>query len=121
MIRPRLTDARFFYQADRGRRLEQRLEGLDTMLFEKRLGSLGDKTRRVVALAMATILAAGCATYPTGPSVTALPGTQSSFDQFQADDLHVCVFFCRRRLASGGQSRARTAQASSTCRARRGA
>lgn len=48
--------------------------------------------RRVVVLAMATSLAAGCATYPTGPSVTALPGTQSSFDQFQADDLNCRLY-----------------------------
>ena len=50
---------------------------------------------RLMALAAATSLAAGCATYPTGPSVTALPGTQSSFDQFRADDLN-CRLYARQ-------------------------
>lgn len=35
----------------------------------------------------AALLAAGCATTPTGPDVMALPGTGRSFDEFRADDL----------------------------------
>ena len=50
---------------------------------------------RLVVLASVASLAAGCATYPTGPSVTALPGTQSTFDQFQADDLN-CRLYARQ-------------------------
>ena len=50
---------------------------------------------RLMALPLAASLAAGCATYPTGPSVTALPGTQSSFDQFRADDLN-CRLYARQ-------------------------
>ena len=51
VIRPRLADADFFYRADRAKRLDNRLPGLDSMMYEKRLGSLGDKTRRIVSLA----------------------------------------------------------------------
>jgi glycyl-tRNA synthetase beta chain len=51
VIRPRLSDADFFYRADRAKRLDSRLPGLDSMMYEKRLGSLGDKTRRIVSLA----------------------------------------------------------------------
>lgn len=40
---------------------------------------------RSSGLALATVLA-GCATYPAGPSRMALPGTNVSFEQFQADD-----------------------------------
>ena len=58
VIRPRLSDADFFYRSDRAQRLDSRLDGLDSMLFEKRLGSLGDKTRRVATLAHE--LAAAC-------------------------------------------------------------
>ena len=58
VIRPRLADADFFYRSDLAQRLDARLPGLDSMLYEKRLGSLGDKTRRVVALSAA--LAAAC-------------------------------------------------------------
>ena len=42
---------------------------------------------RIALTAMAFGGIAGCATYPTGPSVMALPGTNACFDQFQADDL----------------------------------
>jgi glycyl-tRNA synthetase beta chain len=58
VIRPRLSDADFFYRADRAKRLDCRLPGLDSMMYEKRLGSLGDKTRRIVSLA--ATLASAC-------------------------------------------------------------
>ena len=58
VIRPRLADADFFYRADRAKRLDSRLAGLDSMMYEKRLGSLGDKTRRIVSLA--ATLAGAC-------------------------------------------------------------
>jgi len=34
----------------------------------------------------ALVLLTGCATLPSGPSVTALPGSGKSFEQFRADD-----------------------------------
>jgi len=51
VIRPRLADARFFYDQDRQQRLEQRRPRLDDMLFQERLGSIGDKARRLAKLA----------------------------------------------------------------------
>lgn len=50
VIRPRLADARFFYQQDRQKPLESRLQRLDEMLFQQRLGSLADKTVRLERL-----------------------------------------------------------------------
>ena len=47
----RLRDARFFWDADRTQRLEDRLDRLDTLLFHKRLGSYRDKSERVAELA----------------------------------------------------------------------
>ena len=47
----RLRDARFFWDADRTRRLEDRLDRLDTLLFHKRLGSYRAKSERVAGLA----------------------------------------------------------------------
>ncbi|MDE2905946.1 MAG: glycine--tRNA ligase subunit beta [Acidobacteriota bacterium] len=47
----RLRDARFFWDADRKQRLEDRLDRLDTLLFHKRLGSYRDKSKRVEELA----------------------------------------------------------------------
>ena len=58
VIRPRLADADFFYRADGAKPLASRVPGLDSMLYEKRLGSLGDKTRRLVSLA--ATLAGAC-------------------------------------------------------------
>lgn len=50
VIRPRLSDADFFYSTDRKSRLEQRLEDLANVTFEKRLGSVLDKTHRVATI-----------------------------------------------------------------------
>jgi glycyl-tRNA synthetase beta chain len=51
VVRPRLADAAFFWDQDRKKPLEARREALDAMTFQVKLGSLGDKTRRVRALA----------------------------------------------------------------------
>jgi uncharacterized protein YcfJ len=39
-----------------------------------------------LGLLLAALALAGCATFPTGPSHTAMPGSRKSFDQFQVDD-----------------------------------
>jgi OmpA family protein len=45
-------------------------------------------TRGFKLAALTAILAlAGCVTAPTGPRVTALPGSAKNYDQFQADDV----------------------------------
>ena len=51
VIRPRLEDAVFFWTQDRKQTLASRAPQLDQMTFQQRLGSLGDKQRRIVALA----------------------------------------------------------------------
>jgi len=51
VIRPRLSDAAFFWRKDRGVTLASRLIRLGDMVFERRLGSLLDKSQRVAALA----------------------------------------------------------------------
>lgn len=51
MVRPRLADAEFFFKTDRKQRLEDNLPRLETVLFQKDLGSLRDKTDRIQALA----------------------------------------------------------------------
>jgi len=58
VVRPRLADAAFFWAQDRKQPLAARREQLDAMTFQVKLGSLGDKTRRVKALA-AQIAGAG--------------------------------------------------------------
>jgi glycyl-tRNA synthetase beta chain len=50
VVRPRLADAAFFWEQDRKQPLAARREALDAVTFQAKLGSLGDKTRRVRAL-----------------------------------------------------------------------
>lgn len=65
VIRPRLADARFFFEQDRRESLAERLPKLEGMLFQKQLGSLLDKTRRNMHLAR--FIAASLDMEPTGP------------------------------------------------------
>jgi glycyl-tRNA synthetase beta chain len=51
VVRPRLSDAAFFWSQDRKQPLAARLPGLDAVTFQAKLGSIGDKVRRVVTLA----------------------------------------------------------------------
>lgn len=51
VIVPRFEDAGFFWQRDLARSLESRLEALKSVVFEKELGSLHDKTLRIHKLA----------------------------------------------------------------------
>ncbi|MDG2952493.1 glycine--tRNA ligase subunit beta [Exercitatus varius] len=51
VVRPRLTDAEFFFKTDLKQRLEDRLPRLETVLFQQQLGTLLDKTKRIQALA----------------------------------------------------------------------
>lgn len=52
VVRPRLTDARFFWQQDGKRRLEDHQESLKSVVFQQKLGSMYDKSQRVAALAV---------------------------------------------------------------------
>ncbi|KAA3628131.1 MAG: glycine--tRNA ligase subunit beta [Proteobacteria bacterium] len=51
VIRPRLADAAFFWEQDRKRTLEARVDTLKTVVFQERLGTLHDKALRVAELA----------------------------------------------------------------------
>lgn len=51
VIRPRLADAEFFFNSDKKTSLESRLESLKSVLFQKQLGTLKDKSDRISTLA----------------------------------------------------------------------
>lgn len=51
VIRPRLADAEFFFTTDKKSTLESRLDSLSTVLFQKQLGTLKDKSIRISRLA----------------------------------------------------------------------
>ncbi|MBX3184442.1 MAG: glycine--tRNA ligase subunit beta [Polyangiaceae bacterium] len=53
VMRARLSDAKFFYDEDMKRELASRREALDQVVFHKRLGSVGDKVRRIERLTRA--------------------------------------------------------------------
>ena len=55
---------------------------------------------RGIALGVAASLGLGCTTLPTGPSVMALPGSRTSFDQFQLDD-DACRDWAAHRIGIG--------------------
>ncbi len=65
VIRPRLADARFFWDQDRKTRLDQRRIRLDGVLFQEKLGSVGDKVRRLETLAVNLAEAVGANTDDT--------------------------------------------------------
>jgi glycyl-tRNA synthetase beta chain len=63
VVRPRLADAQFFYNQDRKRTLESRVEGLFKVVYHNRLGTQGDRMQRVCQIANAIGLKLG------GPSL----------------------------------------------------
>lgn len=58
VVKPRLEDALFFWEQDKKQPLISRLEKLQTVVFQKELGTLAEKTARVATLG--TALADAC-------------------------------------------------------------
>jgi glycyl-tRNA synthetase beta chain len=54
VIRARLSDAKFFYDTDLKTRLEDRLPKFDTIVFHEKLGTQGERIKRIRALAHRT-------------------------------------------------------------------
>lgn len=50
VIRPRLADAEFFFNSDKKTTLASRLDSLDSVLFQKQLGTLKEKSTRISSL-----------------------------------------------------------------------
>jgi len=63
VVRPRLADARFFYDVDRRTPLEQRVAGLAHVVYHARLGTQAERTERVrrIARSVASMLDADIA------------------------------------------------------------
>ena len=51
VVTPRLADAEFFWNQDRKKSLEDRVASLSTIVFQEKLGTVADKTNRVIKLA----------------------------------------------------------------------
>jgi glycyl-tRNA synthetase beta chain len=53
VVRPRLADAKFFYDQDRKKTLASRVEGLGKVVYHNKLGTQGERGKRVRAIAEA--------------------------------------------------------------------
>ena len=53
VVRPRLADAKFFFDQDRKKSLEERVAGLARVVYHNKLGSQGERSERVRAIATA--------------------------------------------------------------------
>ncbi|MGS0676804.1 glycine--tRNA ligase subunit beta [Shewanella sp. 125m-1] len=51
VVRPRLADAEFFFETDKKESLEARLASLETVVFQKQLGTIKQRVERISALA----------------------------------------------------------------------
>jgi glycyl-tRNA synthetase beta chain len=51
VVRPRLADAKFFFDQDRKKSLESRVAGLDKVVYHNKLGTQGERMQRVRAIA----------------------------------------------------------------------
>ena len=51
VVRPRLADAKFFFDQDRKKSLETRVAGLDKVVYHNKLGTQGERMERVRAIA----------------------------------------------------------------------
>ena len=64
VVRPRLADAKFFFDQDRKKTLESRVAGLSRVVYHGKLGSQGDRAERVRAIAHAVVNQLSAATVP---------------------------------------------------------
>ncbi len=51
VVRPRLADAKFFFDQDRKKRLDERVAGLARVVYHNRIGTQGERSERVRAIA----------------------------------------------------------------------
>lgn len=51
VVRPRLADAKFFFDQDRKKTLESRVAGLDKVVYHAKLGTMGERVQRVRTIA----------------------------------------------------------------------
>jgi glycyl-tRNA synthetase beta chain len=80
VVRPRLADAKFFFDQDRKKKLADRLPGLAKVVYHGKLGSQGERAERVTAIAHAIVQQLSMAT---------LPYTVEADDEFKVLDSKV--------------------------------
>jgi len=64
VVRPRLADAKFFFDQDRKKTLESRVAGLDRVVYHGKLGTQGERAERVRAISHEIVKQLRMAVYP---------------------------------------------------------
>jgi glycyl-tRNA synthetase beta chain len=64
VVRPRLADAKFFFDQDRKKTLESRVPGLNKVVYHGKLGTQGERAERVRAIAHAIVSQLSLGTLP---------------------------------------------------------
>ena len=64
VVRPRLADAKFFFDQDRKKTLESRVPGLNKVVYHGKLGTQGERAERVRAIAHAIVIQLRLGTLP---------------------------------------------------------
>ena len=64
VVRPRLADAKFFFDQDRKKTLESRFDGLSKVVYHGKLGTQGDRAERVRAIAHEVVKQLRMSVYP---------------------------------------------------------
>ncbi len=77
VVRPRLADAKFFFDQDRKKTLESRVEGLAKVVYHGKLGTQGDRAERVRAISHEIVKQL---------SLTTVPFTVEAKDHFEVLD-----------------------------------
>ena len=75
VVRPRLADAKFFFDQDRKKTLESRVEGLGKVVYHNKLGTQGERSERVRAIARGIAALLGQAGYADAAALTAQADT----------------------------------------------
>jgi glycyl-tRNA synthetase beta chain len=75
VVRPRLADAKFFFDQDRKKTLESRVEGLGKVVYHNKLGTQGERSERVRAIATAIAALLGQGGYANAGALAAQADT----------------------------------------------
>jgi glycyl-tRNA synthetase beta chain len=91
VVRPRLADAKFFFDQDRKKTLESRLDSLNKVVYHNKLGSQGDKVQTVKNLIDMIVVNYSLAKYGVG---------FASADELKANDIKLYQIWEKARKAA---------------------
>ena len=84
VVRPRLADAKFFFDQDRKKTLADRVPGLAKVVYHNKLGSQGERVQRVRAIAPARPFVNCSSSRQPRPSGSTIPANRLPLDSAEA-------------------------------------